>query len=91
MTKQTSRISTDWHLGGSVSYISAFSSGHDPRVLGLSPILGSLLSEESVSPSPYVSTRILLVSLSNKSLKSFLKKEWLGEIGEMDALLRSRS
>ena len=26
------------HLGGSVGDISAFGSGHDPRVLGLSPI-----------------------------------------------------
>ena len=28
---------------------SAFSSGHDPRVLGLSPALGSLLSREPAS------------------------------------------
>ena len=31
----------------------AFSSGHDPGVLGLSPVSGSLLSEEIASPSPF--------------------------------------
>ena len=31
---------------------SAFSSGHDPRVLGSSPQLGSLLSGEAASPPP---------------------------------------
>ena len=37
-------------LGGSVSEASAFSSGHDLKVLGLSPKLGSLFSRESVIP-----------------------------------------
>ena len=32
--------------------MSAFSLGHDPGVLGSSPISGSLLSGESASPSP---------------------------------------
>ena len=38
-------------LGGSVGWVFAFSSSCDPRVLGWSPTLGSLLSMESVSPS----------------------------------------
>ena len=38
-------------LGGSVGLVSAFGSGHDLRVLGSSPTLGSLLSRESASPS----------------------------------------
>ena len=33
------------HLGGSIGEASAFCSGHDPRVLGSSPVLGSPLSE----------------------------------------------
>ena len=40
------------HLDGSVSSASAFGSGHDPGVLGLSPVSSSLLSEESASTSP---------------------------------------
>ena len=40
------------YLGGSVGWASAFSSGCDPGVLGSSPASGSLLSGESVSPSP---------------------------------------
>ena len=39
------------HLGGSEGKVSAFSSGHDLRVLGSSPASGSLLSGESASPS----------------------------------------
>ena len=55
------------HLGGSVSYASAFGLGHDPRVLGSSPALGSLLSGESASPSACVSASLSLsVSLMNK-------------------------
>ena len=38
-------------LGGLISYVSAFSSGHDLGVLGQSPVLGSLLSGQSTSPS----------------------------------------
>ena len=49
------------HLGGSVSEASAFSSGHDPRVLGSSLTSGSLLSgEQSLLPPPSL-------VLSNKS------------------------
>ena len=40
-------------------------SGHDPRVLGLSPRSSSLLSKESVSPSPSVPL-VLSLSLSLK-------------------------
>ena len=39
------------HLGGSVTEASAFGSSHDFRVLGSSPMLGSLLSRESASAS----------------------------------------
>ena len=36
-------------LGGSVGWVTLdFSSGHDPRVVGLNPALGSVLSVESV-------------------------------------------
>ena len=38
-------------LGGSVGSVSALGSGCDPGVLGLSPMSGSLLSGDSVSPS----------------------------------------
>ena len=54
------------HLGGSVSWVSAFSSGHDPRVLGWSPKSGSLLSRESASPSPSACRSPCLCSLSVK-------------------------
>ena len=39
------------HLDGSVCWASAFGSGNDPRVLGSSPKLGSLLTGVSTSPS----------------------------------------
>ena len=39
------------YLAGSVSLVSAFSSGHDPRVLGSSHTSGSLLGGEPASPS----------------------------------------
>ena len=35
------------HLGGSVKKASAFGLSHDLRVLGSSPVLGSMLREES--------------------------------------------
>ena len=38
---------------------SAFRSGHDPRVLGLSPASGFLLSRESASPAAIPSARAL--------------------------------
>ena len=50
-------------LGGSVGEVSAFSSGHDPRVLGSRPALGSLLSRESASPSPSAIPHLLVLSL----------------------------
>ena len=39
-------------LRGSLGEVSAFGSGRDPRVLGSSPMSGSLLSGEPASPSP---------------------------------------
>ena len=64
------------HLGGSVSEVSAFGSGHDLRVPGSSPASGSLLSGESASlwpPAPFL--LILILSLSNTYIKYFLKNE----------------
>ena len=52
-------------LGGLVGLASAFSSGHDPMVLGSSPASGFLLSGESVSPSPSAVPRRAL-ALSSK-------------------------
>ena len=52
------------HLGGLVSKVSAFSSGHDLRVLGLSSTSGSLLSGESASLSPSLCLFFLSLSLS---------------------------
>ena len=51
-------------LGGLISYVSAFSSGHDPRVLGLSDTLGSLLSGEPASPSPSATPPACALSFS---------------------------
>jgi len=45
--------------------VSAFASGHDPGVLGSSPVLGSLLSGEPASPSACHSSCCVL-SLTNK-------------------------
>ena len=53
-------------LGGSVGWVSVFSSGHDLQVVGSSPMVGSLLSGESASsPSAPPSTAAVL-SLSLK-------------------------
>ena len=60
-------------LGDSVGEVSAFSSGHDLRVLGLSPMSGSLLSED-LSEDPASSAPTHVLSLSNKWIK-YLKKE----------------
>ena len=57
-------------MPGSVGWASAFSSGHDLRVLGWSPISGSLLNEGS--PSPCLCSSLLM--LSTKQTKSFKKK-----------------
>ena len=58
-----------WRLGCPVGEMSAFGSSHDPRVLGPS---GSLLSGESVSPSP--SAPLLVLSFSVKYINKMLKK-----------------
>ena len=50
---------------------SAFGSGHDLRVLGWSSASGSLLSGESVSPSPSAPP-LLVLSVSNKTEKNVL-------------------
>ena len=76
-------------MPGWLSRSSAFSSGHDPRVLGLSPMLGSLLSGESASPSPIAPPLTLSFSCSfflsqinkifkkqNKTLSLYLKQQW---------------
>lgn len=55
------------HLGGSVR--SALSSSHDPRVPGL----GSLLCEDSASPSA------LILSLSLKKMNEIIKNKELGK------------
>lgn len=56
------------HLDGSVGKMSAFTSGQDPKVLGRSLTLVSLLSGESASPSPNppACALSLYISLSNK-------------------------
>lgn len=53
-------------LGGSVSYPSAFGLGHNRRALGSSPVLGSLISGEPASLSPYATplTCALWLSIS---------------------------
>ena len=51
-THVSSRTIAVGHLGGSVSGACAFGSGNGPRVLGLSPRSGSLLSGEPASPFP---------------------------------------
>lgn len=50
-------------MGGSVSYASAFSSSHDPGILELSTMSGSLLSAKFAYSSPS-SLLLLLLSLS---------------------------
>ena len=54
-------------LGGSVSEVFAFGSGHDLRILGWSPKSSSLLSGESAFLSPYVT------SLTCSAFSLFLK------------------
>ena len=53
------------HLGGSVGEVSAFSSGHDLRILGSSPMSGSLISRESLVSLP-LPPLVLSPSLVNK-------------------------
>ena len=47
-------------------WLSAFGSGHDPRVLGLSPASGYLLGGESASPPPILCSFSLSLSQMNK-------------------------
>ena len=54
------------HLGGSVDWATAFNSGHDPRLPGSSPALGSQLLGESASPSDLLLSHALSHSLSLK-------------------------
>ena len=58
--------------------MSVFGLGRDFRVLGSSPVSGSLFSGEPASPSPSVHSLSLNLSrsssLSSKLIKSFLKK-----------------
>ena len=58
---------------------SAFSSGYDPRVLGSSPALGSLLSwEPAPCPTPALCLPLCLLVISvyqiNKIFKKYIKK-----------------
>ena len=45
------KMQEDRHLGSSVSWASAFGSGHDPGVPGLNPVSGSLFFRKSAFPS----------------------------------------
>ena len=51
LLQELSELKNIGHLCGSVSWVAAFSTGHNPRVLGSNPTSGSLLSEEPASPS----------------------------------------
>ena len=63
-------------MGGSAAWASAFGSDHDPKVLGLSPVWGSVLMGESAAPS--LSPPPALFSLSQINIEnlvfSFLKE-----------------
>ena len=64
------------HLGGSVGWASAFGSGQDLRVLGSSPVSGSLLNRSlflSLSLPLLSPAHALSLSLSNQSIKKILK------------------
>ena len=50
-------------LGGSVGWAAAFGSGHDLRVLGLSPAWGSLLGREPASLSLRLPLCLLVISV----------------------------
>ena len=72
-------------LGGSVGEASAFGSGHDPGVPGLSPVSGFQLSGESATPfgpPPLVLALSLILSLKYiKSLKKFYGNCFSGPTG----------
>ena len=55
-------------LGGSVGWVSAFSSGHDPGVLGYNPAMGSWLRQEPASPSPLLLPLLVQEFVSSPSL-----------------------
>ena len=55
--------SSEGHLGGSIGKVSAFSSGHDPKVLGSSPITSSLLHGEPAYPCLHLLVPVLVLSL----------------------------
>ena len=75
--------------------MSAVDLGHEPRVLGLSPTLGSLLSLESAHPSPTTPpSGSCFLSLSNKIFFFFFLErvqEWGGEGRETDRQRESES
>ena len=68
------------HLGGSVGKASTFGSGHDPRVLGLSPVSVSLLHGESacfsLCPSSCLSSLSLRFYLFFERKKEHKRREW---------------
>ena len=61
-------------LGGSVGEVSAFGSGHDPGVVGSSPVSGSLLSGESASPSPSAPPLLVLFLVCQINKQNIKKK-----------------
>ena len=73
------KIMLKGRLGDSVGWVSAFGLGHNPRVLGLSPASGSLLSRKPASPSPTppacVPALTAILSLINKIFKKKKKEE----------------
>jgi len=67
--------------GGSVSWVTAFRSGHDPRTLSrrVSPESGSLLSRELLLPLPLPLVLSCSLPLSNRQTKSKKKKKKMHE------------
>ena len=65
------------HLAGSVGKASAFSSTHDLRVLGWSPVSGSLLSKEFISHSPSAPPPIHALSLAIYQVIKYFFKDTL--------------
>ena len=69
-----SQVSTTFKEEGGGAYMAQlvkrltldFSSGHDPRVMGSSPMLGSVLSVETTCPSPSAPPSACVCSLSYK-------------------------
>ena len=65
------------HLGGSVNQASAFSSGHDPGVLGLIPMSSSMPSGEPAFSSPSAASLACTFSFSLSNIYIFLKSVWV--------------